>query len=163
MSTIATDPIDRQTQAEAWVEGFIEGWRSPGGPEEFFEHFRPMLAPDVRMIQPQLPTAVGHDAFLRQFIVPLFTLLPDVRAEVEDWAIRGDTILIAFTLIATVGGRPTRWRAVDRIALRDGVAIERESYFDPTTLLAAVVTRPRAWPRFLSARVRDAATRLRRR
>ena len=163
MSLVATTPSDQQAQAEVWVEGFIEGWRAPAGPDEFFEHFRPMVAPDVRMIQPQLPNADSHDAFRRQFIGPLFTMLPDVHAEVEDWAARGDTVLIAFTLIATLGGRAVRWRAVDRIVLRDGVATVRESYFDPTPLLVAVVTRPRAWPRFLAARAKDLAARLRRR
>jgi SnoaL-like protein len=162
MSAVATKPADQQAQAEAWVQGFIEGWRAPAGPDAFFAHFRPMLAPDIRMIQPQLPTAVGHDAFRRQFVGPLFAMLPDVRAEIEDWAIRGDTALIAFTLIATVGGRLLRWRAVDRVVLRDGVATVRESYFDPTPLLTAVVTRPRAWPRFLAARARGFAGRLRR-
>jgi ketosteroid isomerase-like protein len=161
VSTVATTPADQQAQAEVWVEGFIEGWRAPAGPDEFFEHFRPMVAPDVRLIQPQLPTAVGHEAFRRQFVGPIFALLPDIHAEVEDWAARGDTVLIAFTLIATLGGRPVRWRAVDRIVLRDGVATVRESYFDPTPLLVAVVTRPRAGPRFIRAQVRRLALRLR--
>jgi SnoaL-like protein len=163
MSAIATKPPDQQAQAEGWVEGFIEGWRAPAGPDEFFAHFGPMVAPDIRMIQPQLPTAVGHDAFRRQFIGPMFTLMPDLRAEIEDWAIRGNTVLIAFTLIATLGGRPVRWRAVDRVVLRDGIATVRESYFDPTPVLVAVLTRPRAWPRFLAMRAKGLAARLRRR
>jgi ketosteroid isomerase-like protein len=163
MSAVAMEAVDRQADAQAWVDGFIEGWRAPAGPEAFYAHFRPMLAPDVRLIQPQLPTAVGHEAFRRRFVEPLFTFMPDVHGEVEDWAARGDTLMIALTLIATVGGRPVRWRVVDRIVLRDGVATMRESYFDPTPLLVAVVTRPRAWPRFVVARARGLAGRLRRR
>jgi ketosteroid isomerase-like protein len=163
MSAVAMEGVDRQAAAQAWVEGFIEGWRAPAGPDAFYAHFRPMLAPEVRLIQPQLPTAVGHEEFRGRFVEPLFKLMPDLHAEVEHWAARGDNVLIAFTLIATVGGRPVRWRVVDRIVLRDGVATMRESYFDPTPLLLAVATRPRAWPRFLAARARSLAGRLRRR
>jgi ketosteroid isomerase-like protein len=158
----ATDTAaDPQVQAEAWVQGFIEGWRAPAGPDEFYAHFRSMLAPDVRLIQPQLPTTVGHEAFKRGFVDPLFALIPDIRVEVEDWAVRGDTLLIAIALVGTLGGRPLRWRAVDRVVLRDGLAIERESYFDPTPLLLAVATRPRAWPRFAAGQLRQIARRLR--
>ena len=37
----------------------------------------------------------------------------------------------------------------DRVTLLDGVAIERESYFDPGRLIAAIARTPRAWPKFL--------------
>ena len=62
MSTItaATAPsASAHSTAESWVAGFIEGWREPHGPDAFVAHFRPMLAPDVRLIQPQLPTATA--------------------------------------------------------------------------------------------------------
>jgi hypothetical protein len=94
---------DASTDAHAWVQGFAEGWRGPAGADAFAAHFRPMLAPDVRLIQPRLPTAVGHRAF------------------------------------------------------------ERESYLDPTPLVAAVATRPRAWPRYMGLQARQLVHRLRRR
>jgi hypothetical protein len=92
-TVVATDRV-----AQAWVEGFAEGWRAPGGPDRFAAHFRPIS-----------------------------------------------------------------WRACDRVTLCDGVAVERESYFDPGTLLAAVARAPRAWPALLSMQARNFANNLARR
>jgi hypothetical protein len=52
------------------------------------------------------------------------------------------------------------WRACDRITLRDGLAVERESYFDPAPLIAAVAMTPRAWPQFLRLQARNLANNL---
>jgi ketosteroid isomerase-like protein len=151
-----------QAQAERWVADFREGWRAPKGPEAFVEQFRSRLAPDVRLVQPQLPTLVGLRGFEQRFVRPLFELMPDIRGEVERWAAGGDTVYIELTLRATLGGRPLSWRVCDRVTLRDGVAIERESYFDPGPLIAAIARTPRAWPKFarfqadsLAARIRE--------
>jgi ketosteroid isomerase-like protein len=122
-----------------------------------------MLAPEIRLIQPQLPTLVGHQAFREQFVEPLFGLIPDLHGEVERWASRGDTLYIELTLRGTLGRRPLSWRVCDRITLRDGRAVERESYFDPSPLLAAVLRTPRAWPRFLRLRTSVFAANLTRR
>jgi len=146
--------------AETWVADFIAGWRAPRGADAFAAHFRPMLAPDVRLTQPQLPDVIGPDAFESEFVRPLFALIPDIRAEVERWAAQGDVLYIELTLRGTLGGRPISWRACDRVTLRDGLAIERESYFDPGPLLAAVATRPRAWPPFLRLQARRLAKQL---
>jgi ketosteroid isomerase-like protein len=145
---------DANSAAERWAAGFIEGWRAPAGPEAFAQHFRPMLAPDVRLISPQLPTLTGLRAFEEEFVRPLFALFPDVRGEVERWASQGDVLYIEMTLRGTLAGRPVSWRLCDRVTLRDGLAVERESYFDPGPLLAAVARTPRAWPIFLRLQAR---------
>jgi ketosteroid isomerase-like protein len=157
----ATAP--EQSGAEAWVAGFIEGWRAPAGPDAFAAHFREMLAPDVRLIQPQLPTVTGRRGFEEQFVRPIFALIPDVRGEVERWAARGETLYIELTLRGTLAARPVSWRVCDRITLRDGLAIERESYFDPGPLIAAVIRTPRAWAPFARLRLSTLANRLRKR
>ena len=157
----ATTSPPAQSAADAWVAGFIEGWRAPAGPEAFAAHFREMLAPDVRLIQPQLPTVTGRRGFEEQFVRPLFALIPDVRGEVERWAARGETLYIELTLSGTLGGRPVSWRVCDRVTLRDGLAIERESYFDPGPLIAAVIRTPRAWAPFLRLRMSGLANDLR--
>jgi len=149
-STAETARSERSTKD--WVEGFAEGWRAPRGPDAFAAHFRTLLDPDVRLIQPRLRTTVGYRAFAEQFARPLFALIPDLHGEVERWAAREDTLYIELTLRGTLGGRPFRLRACDRITLRDGLAVERESYFDPAPLLIAIATTPRAWPRFLRLR-----------
>ena len=151
-ATAAT--TDPETAARAWVEGFADGWRKPGSAGAFAAHFRPLLAPDVRLIQPQLPTIEGHRAFEEEFAKPLFALIPDLRGDVERWGSRGDALYIELTLRGTLAGRPLSWRVCDRITLRDGVAIERESYFDPSPLIAAVARTPRAWPAFLRLRAK---------
>jgi hypothetical protein len=106
------------------------------------------------MIQPQLPTLVGKQAFREGFVRPTFSLIPDLRAEVHDWAASGDVIYIGFTLRGTLGGKPIEWRCVDRILMRGEVACERRAYFDPSPLLRAVITRPRAWRTFLSIQLK---------
>ncbi len=93
-------------------------------------------------------------AFEEEFVRPLFALIPDVHGEVERWAARDDTLYIEMTLHGTLGGRPLSWRVCDRVTLRDGVAVERESYFDSLPLLAAVVRTPRSWPRYLRVQAR---------
>lgn len=144
----ATETSPTARTAEQWVDGFAAGWRAPAGPREFAEHFRPLLAPDVRLVGPQMPTLVGFDAFARTFVAPTFALMPDLRGDVERWIADGETIFVELTLRATIGRRAVSFRACDRIALRDGVCVERESYFDPTAILAAVARSPSAWPRF---------------
>jgi ketosteroid isomerase-like protein len=144
-----TVAAERTSAAAAWVRGFEEGWRAPGGPDALAEHFGPMVDPDVRLRQPQMPLLVGREGLRDGFARPLFELIPDAHAVVEEWAVRGDAAFIAIRLEGTLGGCPVSLRVVDRIALRDGVAVERESYLDPLPLLLAVLRRPRSWSRFL--------------
>jgi ketosteroid isomerase-like protein len=157
--TTTTPIID----AEAWVAGFTEGWKAPHGAASFAAHFRSYLAPDVRLIQPQMPTIVGHRAFEAEFAEPLFALIPDLHGEIERWAASENHVYIELTLSGTLGGRPLRWRLCDRVTLRDGRAVERESYFDPSPLMRAIATRPRAWPAVLRLRARQLVNGLRRR
>jgi len=170
--TTQTDASAPAASVERWVEAFIEGWRAPAGPDEFADFFEPHLIDDVRMIQPQLPTLVGKRAFREGFVRPTFTLIPDLHATVHDWAATaepvgakrspaapeaaspGDALVyINFTLQGTLGGKPISWPCIDRIVLRDGLCAERRAHFDPTPLLAAAATRPRAWPTFLRVQV----------
>lgn len=142
-------------EAEAFVNAFREGWRAPGGADGFFDGFLPHLDPEIRLIQPQMPTVVGLEAFRRDFAEPAFALMPDLRAEVGSWAASGNTVFIEFELVGTLGGRPIRFPAVDRIEIRNGRAVERRAYFDASALLGAVLTRPRAWPRFARLQLRQ--------
>jgi ketosteroid isomerase-like protein len=132
--------------AETWVAAFAEGWRAPASPDAFADHFEPWFDPQIRLIQAKLPTLVGHQAFRERFARPLFALIPDLHGEVERFAVGADGTYIEMTLRGTLAGRPVGWRVCDRATLRDGLVVERESYFDPTPLLRAIFTRPRAWP-----------------
>ena len=151
MSSTRPAAPDRQA-AQAWVLAFAHGWLAPASADAFADHFQPWFDPHIRLIQPQLPTLVGHQAFRERFARPLFTLIPDLDGQVERFAIGADCAYIELTLRGTLGGRPIAWRVCDRATLRDGLVVERESYFDPTPLLRAILTRPRAWPALVRAR-----------
>jgi SnoaL-like domain len=162
MSTAAELEAEQNRAAEEWVAGFAAGWRDPAGPREFVEHFTPLLDPEIRLIQPQIPELVGLEAFRRGFAEPLFNLIPDIHGSVRGWATDGDTIWIELELEGTLGGRPVTLETVDRITLREGRAIERRAFLDPLPLLAALLTRPRAWPRFARTQIRQIKELLRR-
>jgi protein-S-isoprenylcysteine O-methyltransferase Ste14/ketosteroid isomerase-like protein len=141
--------------AQAWVAAFAEGWLAPTSADAFADHFQPWLDPRVRLIQPQLPTMVGHRAFRERFARPLFALIPDLHGQVQRFAVGADCAYIELTMRGTLGGRPVAWRVCDRASLRAGVVVERESYFDPLPLLRAVLTRPRAWPALAHSQMRQ--------
>jgi ketosteroid isomerase-like protein len=141
--------------AQAWVAAFAEGWQAPPSADAFADHFQPWFDPQVRLLQPQLPTLVGHHAFRERFARPLFALIPDLHGQVERFAVGHDCAYVELTLRGTLGGRPVVWRVCDRATLRDGVVVERESYFDPLPLLRALLTRPRAWRALARARLRQ--------
>jgi hypothetical protein len=154
---------DGRAAAEAWVREFAEGWRAPASPDAFADHFDRVMDPGIRLIQPQIPPLVGKDAFRNRFVRPLFTFIPDLRGEVERYTVGEDVAYIELLLRGTLGGRPFVWRVCDRILLRDGLAIERKTFADPSPLLVALLTRPRAWPRFLRSRGVELLHRLKRR
>jgi hypothetical protein len=139
--------------AKAWVSAVAGGWRAPASADAFADHFRPWFNPDVRFIQPQLPTLVGQRAFRERFARPLFALIPDLHGQVERAAVGADCAYIELTLRGPLGRRPIAWRACDRTTLRDGLVVERESYFDPLPLLRAILTRPRAWAALVRAQM----------
>src|SRR5215211_3849657 len=141
--------------AQAWILAFAEGWRAPANADTFADHFQSWFDPQIRLIQPQLPTLVGHRAFRERFARPLFALIPDLAGDVERFAVGADCAYIELTLRGTLGGRPIAWRVCDRASLRDGQVVERESYFDPLPLLRAILTRPRAWPALARAPIRQ--------
>jgi ketosteroid isomerase-like protein len=159
-TTSATTPADASEQARSWVDAFAEGWRAPGGADRFCDHFEQWLDPDIRLIQPVGGVTVGHQAFREDFARPLFKLVPDLHGTVEGWAANGDTVYVELRLDGTIGRRPFTMHTCDRVKLRDGRAIERVAYLDPTPMLTAIALSPRSWPRaipqLLAARRRSA-------
>lgn len=149
------DPPAQRLSPAQWVEQFKLGWRAERGPEAFAEHFCKLISSDVRLIQPQLPPLRGHAAFRDSFVRPTFGLIPDIHGEVERWVASedGQTIFIELTLRGTIGTREVSFRACDRLRMREGVAVERESYFDPGPLVAAIARSPSAWPFFIQLQI----------
>jgi uncharacterized protein (TIGR02246 family) len=138
---------------EDWVAGFAAGWAEPSDADEFAAHFEPMLAEDIRLVQPQLPTTVGKRAFREQFARPLFALLTDVRGTVESWASSGDVAFIELSIRGRLGSREVELRTVDKVTVRDGMAVKRVAYTDPLPMLQAVALTPRAWPTFVRIQI----------
>ncbi len=146
-ATVVAD--DWAPETVAW---FAEGWRAPSY-EQFCAYFLTRMDPEVRLIQPLARTGVGHDAFRAQF-ARLFAAIPDIHARVLRWSARGDDVFIELELEGTIGGRPIRWQTCDRLTLRDGLVVERRSFFDPGPLVAAFAMRPWAWPRLIVSTAR---------
>ena len=154
MSTATKAAAVQGHTVEEWVAGFTEGWRAPTDAESFCDHFSRFLAEDMRLIQPQIPEIVGLQAFREEFARPLFALLHDVRGTVGGWAASGDVIFIDLTIRGKLaGGREVEIRTIDRITLRDGLAIERYASADPVPLLKGIALSPRSWLPFLRARL----------
>jgi ketosteroid isomerase-like protein len=125
---------------------FAEAWARPD-PDRLVA----LLTDDVRLLQPVTPELRGKEAVRRDFAA-LLRWLPDMRGEIDAIAAGGDTLLIAFRLIFTVGGGPYELRVVDRIAARGDLIAEREAYFDSLGFFLTVLRRPRAWLGYLRYR-----------
>ena len=140
--------------AEEWVAGFTEGWRAPTDADSFCDHFENYLSTEMRLIQPQIPEIVGLEAFREEFARPLFELLHDIRGTVNGWAARDDLVFVDLTIRGKLaGGREVELHTIDKITLRDGMAVERFASADPVPLLLGVAITPRSWPAFLKARI----------
>lgn len=142
MTTEASAPTTAE-QAADFVERFATAWGRSD-----IDLLLGLLAEDVVLTQPIMPTTRGRDAARKSF-ARLFRVAPDLQATVHRWAADGDVVFIEFTLAASYGGREVSWPAVDRFVLRDGLAAERISYFDPLPLGIKLATNPRGWRQLL--------------
>jgi ketosteroid isomerase-like protein len=130
-------------EAAEFVRGFERHWASPD-PTALFD----LLHPDVHLVQPLLPEMHSSAAYAEQ-LRRLLLLVPDLTGRVHRWVPDDNGVIIEHTLGGTVGGKRIELRLCDRITLREGKVVERIAYFDPTPLLLAVLTRPRAWLPYL--------------
>ena len=115
--------MERGGDAESFVNKFAAGWRS-GSLESFLDSFAPLVDPDVRLIQPPLPTQRGWDGFVRLF-TSLYELMPDLRGEVVGWEPTEDGVAIDLDLVGTLAGKPLRLRTHDEIEVREGLIVSR--------------------------------------
>lgn len=125
---------------EKVVEAFAAGWRRPD-PHAWDD----LLAEDVALVQPLLRCGRGRALWQRE-VARLLAFLPDLRAEVINWAGRDDLVFIELQLSATAGGKPLTFRAVDRLHIDPaGVVVRRESFFDSAPVAMVLAGRPAAW------------------
>lgn len=128
---------------EQFVERFAAGWRSPH-PHAWDD----LLAPDVELRQPLLPSGRGKE-WVAQEYGRLLALLPDLRGEVTAWSAResddGTTIHISLELSATAGRRRLTLPLTDVCRVRDGLLVERVTHLDPTPAVLALIRTPSLW------------------
>jgi ketosteroid isomerase-like protein len=110
--------------------------------------FAALWSDDIVLVQPLMRTLRGKRA-CRAGFAQLFTLVPDLTAEVRSFGHGKHEVFIEFTLSGTFGGKPIAWDALDRITFTDGLVAERVSYFDAAPLVAKLVGRPRGWGRLI--------------
>ena len=132
--------------AQDFVTAFQEAWRS-SDVDRFLEAFKPLMHAEIRLIQPMVANTSGFEAFCDEFR-RVFYLIPDLTATVERWASQGNLVFIELTLHGTLEGIPIALRACDRILLDGDICIERESYFDPSSLILCVARTPKTWLRW---------------
>ena len=135
----AVEDVSRGMCARA-VKAFADGWKRPHP-----HAWDSLLATDVELHQPLMPDGIGVGHWQRQF-ARLQAVLPDIHGQVIAWAPVPDGLLIHLRCDATAGGRPLTFDVIDRLRLStNGTVVRRDSFFDPTPLVVALATRPRAW------------------
>jgi predicted SnoaL-like aldol condensation-catalyzing enzyme len=135
----------RVESPEHWVELFAQAFGA--GSFASVARLAELTHPDYRAVQPQAPDALGPDGML-DFFARVYALVPDLRGEVIEANVYDGGVYVEVRLTGTIAGRPVTWVACDRFWFEDGLVKGRVTYFDPTSLFAAVATQPRAWRRW---------------
>lgn len=139
-STVDTVSITDTERLADLVVRFENGWRSPH-PHAWDD----LLAEDVELAQPLLRGGRGRRIWQVE-VARLLTFLPDLRGVVRSWAGSGELLFVEMECTATLGGRPIRFRAVDRLEVTaEGTVTRRESFLNPVPLAVALLVRPTAW------------------
>lgn len=132
-SVVVDTATGRRGSHADWVAAFEERWADA---RANLDRFMDILGPDIVLSAPGLKTtrgrAAGRDAFAKTFVA-----LPDITGTVHRWSAAGDVLFIEMTFSATIGRRKVDWHDVDRFLFRDGVAVERVAYFDPSPIRRA--------------------------
>jgi len=128
---------------EKVVDQFRAGWDRPE------PHAWDAFADEtMRFVQPMLRDGIGPDVWWEESSRTL-ALLPDLRADVLNWAGVEETLFIHIRFSATLAGKPLTWEAIDLLRVTpQGAAVFRESFFDSVPVAATLIRRPRAWPRW---------------
>jgi len=122
------------------VESFRAGWDRPD--PHAWDSF---LDDRTDFVQPMLRNCTGAKLWWEE-TTRLLSLMPDLRADVLNWAGSGELLYIHIRFFATLGGKPVTWDAVDLLRLAEsGVLLHRESFFDSVPVAMTLAGRPRGW------------------
>ncbi len=136
-----------ETDAARFVDGFGDAWGRSD-----IDALLALLDEEIVLKQPLLPTTRGKGQ-ARAAFTRLFTAFPGLRGTVHSWAGNGDIVFIDFSLSCAFGRGQLSWQAVDRFVLRNGLALERINYFDPTNFFMQILKQPSGWRNLARARL----------
>ena len=141
MEKVIDTDSGRRGPTEDWVSAFRECWASP---KERLEPMLRLLSPDVVLkATTSPPMSRGRDA-ARSAFKRVFRALPDLRADVVDWATHDDRLFIEMTFRTRIGAADVAIPNVDRFRFENGVAVERVAHFDSGVMRRAVLRSPKA-------------------
>ncbi len=121
-----------------WVARFDELWCAG---KSSLHQFMELLGPDVRLVAPGTRSTTGRNAALETF-EKTFEVFPDLTGKVTRWASAESFLFIEMTFSATIGSKTVKWHNVDRFIFKNGLAIERVAFFDPSTINQAFLSSP---------------------
>lgn len=113
---------------ERIVLPYAENWKHPD-PEKFKDFY----APDSRMINPGFERPLGRSE-LAGYYNGLLTQIPDLRLQLERWAVAPGLLFTEWTVSGTIRGKRFALANTDRFSLRDLLAVEGVAYFDGLAL-----------------------------
>jgi ketosteroid isomerase-like protein len=116
------------SEAADFMERFQRMWRDPTP-----KGYAALFHPEGHFQHPSMEDPVAASQ-AGDYMRTVQSSLPDIVLEVRRCAASEDSVLVGYTLQATVAGRSVSWDGADRFTLRDGQAIEGVAYFDTTAL-----------------------------
>jgi hypothetical protein len=119
---------------EEWIAAFRHVWDKP---QERLDHLLNLLSDDVTLRAPTLPPVSHGKAEARAAFNRAFRGMPDLRADIHRWSLADEVLFIEITFEATIGGHRVKWDDVDVFTVKNGVAIQRVAFFDPTPVRRA--------------------------
>jgi uncharacterized protein (TIGR02246 family) len=117
-----------------------------GEPEKFIDRYRKVWAdvspsayadlyhPDGAILLPD-GSRISRDQIVA-FMEQILRGVPDLSLVVENWAARGDTLLLEWRMRGTAAGGEFELRGADRFTLKDDLVVESIAYYDPAPLIA---------------------------
>lgn len=120
------------TDVERFMENFERVWAAPQ-PEEFAA----LWHDDGVLLHPTMDRVIRKDE-IPEYIRAIKGIVPDISLKVENWAARGDVVLVEWVISATFGDETITWRGADRFTLRGDRAVEGIAYFDTLPLWTVI-------------------------
>lgn len=119
------------SDAERFVQKFTDVWGAKD-PDRYPELFHP----EGKLLHPDMKEPLTIDK-LPAYIRQILRAMPGLKLVPTDWAAKGETVFIEWTMSGTINGQFVEWRGADRFDLRGDRAIYGVAYFDSYPLRVA--------------------------